>query len=79
MPCHDLDKAVLEAAINAVENGYIEWSSPEALATDMATCDSELENYETGDIVLSLVRLNILNKEGDEYVIGIPSDTKSET
>lgn len=65
----ELDPLVREAANNAFDNGYQHWESSMALATDMATCDADLEEE---DIVLlseSIDRQGILKKETVGYVI----------
>lgn len=69
----DLDKTVLMAAMNAAENGYSHWESHEALAVDMCTCDSELENEEVADVAASIMRQNLLKRELVGYVIEIPA------
>lgn len=73
MLSHKLDRLVLEAAINAHENGYQHWESHEALAVDMCTCDSELENEEVADVAASIMRQNLLKREVVGYVIEIPA------
>ena len=55
-----LKKFVLEAARNAHENGYEAWESSEALAQDMCSYDSFLEDYEPEEVQRVIEELKLL-------------------